>query len=60
MINTIYGRMDESKLEKKTGRDQYVDTFCDWIEYRLKGEIVHRSVHVTLTGVNNKGEIQTM
>ena len=60
MINTIYGKMDESKLEKKTGRDHGENAFCDWVEYRFKGEIVHRSVHVTITGVDNKGEIQTM
>jgi len=60
MINTIYGPMEESKLEKKTGRDHGENAFCDWIEYWLKGEIVHRSVHVTITGVDNKAALFEM
>ncbi len=60
MINTIYGRMDESKLNKKTGRDNGKGAFCDWVEYWLNGEMVHRSIDVTITGVSNKAETQTM
>ena len=60
MINTIYGPMDESKLTKKTGRDSGINAFCDWIEYWLKGELVHRSVHATITGVDNKADIFKM
>lgn len=56
MINTIYGKMDESRLDKKTGRDSGSDAYCDWVEYWLKGELIHRSINVTITGVTNKVE----
>ena len=60
MINTIYGPMDQSELEKKTGRDNGSEAFCDWVEYWLKGELVHRSINVTITGVSNKAELFEM
>jgi len=50
MITTIYGDMDESLLEKKTGEVDNENEFTTWVEYRKPGteEIVHRSAHVTL------------
>jgi hypothetical protein len=50
MITTIYGDMDESQLEKRTGCESYRDAEVSWTEYWLKGEMVHRSVHAVLKG----------
>jgi len=47
-ITTTKGLMDTALLEKKEGG---VDNACectDWVEYWHEGELVHRSVHVTL------------
>jgi hypothetical protein len=52
MVNTIYGEMDESLLEKKTGVVDNDNEFTTWIEYWLNGELVHRSAHVTLKKVS--------
>lgn len=48
MVSTIYGEMDESDLEKKTGTVENDNELTNWVEYWLKGELVHRSVHVHL------------
>jgi len=48
MINTIYGMMDESELEKKTGSTDNENESTEWIEYWKGDELVHRSVHLTL------------
>lgn len=48
MVTTTKGEMDESLLEKKEG---FVDNdveYTTWVEYWHEGELVHRSVHVTL------------
>lgn len=48
LITTINGPMDESLLERK---DHFVDNdneHTEATEYWHKGELVHRSVHVTL------------
>jgi hypothetical protein len=48
MITTIYGLMDESTLEKRTG---FVDNdieYTTWVEYWQGDELVHRSAHVRL------------
>ena len=37
MINTKYGEMDESLLEKREGGSDSVGETCTWIEYWLKG-----------------------
>ncbi len=60
MINTIYGRMDESELKKKTGTDRGDGGVCRWVEYWMDGELIHRSIDVTITGVDNKAEAQSM
>jgi len=48
LITTTYGEMEESLLEKKTGEIDNEDEHTTWVEYYLKDELVHRSVHVTL------------
>lgn len=50
MINTIYGEMDESQLEKTEGEIDNDNEHTTWVEYRIPGnpEIVHRSVWMHL------------
>jgi len=48
IITTIYGDMDEALLEKKEGVINNEDERTTWVEYWLRGELVHRSAHVTL------------
>lgn len=48
MITTIYGEMDESLLEKRTGVDEDDRARAEWVEYWKDGEIVHRSVNMAL------------
>jgi hypothetical protein len=48
IITTTKGDMDESLLEHKTGKVDNEDEHTTWDEYYLDGELVHRSVHVTL------------
>jgi hypothetical protein len=40
--------MDDSLLEKKEGVVDNDTENTTWVEYWLDGELVHRSVHVTL------------
>jgi hypothetical protein len=47
-ITTIYGEMDEAGLEKRTGIVDDEREHTTWVEYWLRGELVHRSAHVTL------------
>ena len=48
LITTTKGEMDESLLEKKEGSVDNDNEITTWVEYWLDGELVHRSVHVTL------------
>lgn len=48
LVTTIYGDMDDSELEKKSGEVDNEDEHTTWVEYWLDGELVHRSAHVTL------------
>jgi hypothetical protein len=48
LINTIYGEMEESSLDKTIGRFEDDNEITTWVEYRLKDELVHRSAHVHL------------
>jgi hypothetical protein len=48
IITTTKGPMDESLLVKSEGVVDSDDELTKWVEYRLGGEIVHRSAHVTL------------
>jgi hypothetical protein len=40
--------MDEALLEKKTGIVDNENEHTEWVEYWLKGELIHRSVNMTL------------
>ena len=48
LITTTKGDMDESLLEKREGSVDNDNEITTWVEYWLDGELVHRSVHVTL------------
>lgn len=48
MITTIHGDMDEALLEKRTGVDEDDRARSEWVEYWKDGELVHRSVNVTI------------
>jgi len=48
LISTTKGPMDDSLLAKTEGVVDNDDERTTWVEYRLDGEIVHRSAHVTL------------
>ena len=47
-IFTTKGDMEESLLEKKEGVLDNDNEYTTWVEYWHEGELVHRSVHVTL------------
>ena len=48
LVTTTKGEMDDSLLERKDGSlDNDIEN-TTWTEYWLDGELVHRSVHVTL------------
>lgn len=51
LITTIHGEMDESLLEKQEGSLDNENETTSWVEYRLNGELVHRSVHTVLKPV---------
>ena len=48
IITTTKGDMDESLLVKTEGIIDNDNERTTWVEYRLNGELVHRSAHVTL------------
>jgi hypothetical protein len=48
LISTTKGPMDDSLLAKTEGVVDNEDERTTWVEYRLGGEVVHRSAHVTL------------
>jgi len=48
IVTTTKGDMDDSLLEHRTGTVDNDNEFTTWTEYWLDGELVHRSVHVTL------------
>ena len=48
LVTTTTGEMDESLLEKREGSLDNDNETTTWVEYWLEGELVHRSVHVTL------------
>ena len=48
LITTTKGEMDEALLEKRTGNVDNDNEYTTWVEYWHEGELVHRSVHVTL------------
>jgi len=48
LVNTTYGEMDESLLEKREGTFEDDNELTTWVEYWKGEELVHRSAHVTL------------
>jgi hypothetical protein len=48
LVTTTKGDMDDSLLEKREGSLDNDIEYTTWTEYWLDGELVHRSVHVTL------------
>jgi len=48
IVTTTKGDMDDSMLENRTGTVDNENELTTWTEYWLDGELVHRSVHVTL------------
>lgn len=48
LVTTTKGEMDEALLEKKEGSVDNDNEYTTWVEYWHEGELVHRSVHVTL------------
>lgn len=48
MVNTIYGPLPESELEKREGFVDNDHEHTTWVEYWKDGELVHRSAHVRL------------
>ena len=48
IVTTTKGEMDDSLLEHRSGEVDDDNEFTTWTEYWLAGELVHRSVHVTL------------
>ena len=55
-ITTTKGLMDEELLEKKEGLIDDDNERTTWVEYWLEGELVHRSVHMTLKKFTVTGE----
>ena len=48
LVNTTKGEMDVFLLEKREGSIDTDNETTNWVEYWLEGELVHRSVHMTL------------
>jgi hypothetical protein len=48
LVNTTKGEMDSSLLEKREGSIDTDNETTNWVEYWLEGELVHRSVDMTL------------
>jgi hypothetical protein len=56
LVTTTKGEMDTSLLEKREGVDENDSERAEWVEYWLDGELVHRSVHMTLKKYTLTGE----
>jgi len=48
LVTTTKGEMDDSLLEKREGTIDNDNETTSWVEYWLQGELVHRSVNMTL------------
>ncbi len=56
LVNTTKGEMDVSLLEKREGSIDTDNETTNWVEYWLEGELVHRSVDMTLKRMTVTGE----
>jgi hypothetical protein len=52
MIQTTKGLLDESRLEKRTGKVDNEFEKSTWVEYWLEGELVHRSAETKLKPID--------
>ena len=57
MVNTTKGPMDTALLEKREGQLDNDNETTTWVEYRLDGELVHRSAAVILKPVAGQSDI---
>ena len=48
IVNTKYGPMDDSELQRVDIADEDDNAHYSAVEYYLNGELVHRSAHVAL------------
>ena len=48
IVTTTKGEMEDSLLEKREGSEETENETISFTEYWLDGEMVYRSVHVTL------------
>jgi len=48
LVTTTKGEMDDYLLEKREGTIDNDNETTSWVEYWLQGELVHRSVDMTL------------
>lgn len=48
--------MRESQLSRRAGMHEDENEIAAWVEYRLEGKLVHRSVHVHLKKAGVAGE----
>jgi len=55
-VFTTKGDMDESLLEKRVGTEENDNELVEWTEYWHEGELVHRSVVMTLKKFTLTGE----
>lgn len=56
MVFTTKGEMDDALLEKKEGIIDNDNETTRWVEYWHEGELVHRSVDMTLKRISVTGE----
>jgi hypothetical protein len=56
IVTTTKGDMDDSLLLKKEGIIDNDNETTQWVEYWLEGELVHRSVDMTLKRMTVTGE----
>lgn len=56
IVTTTKGEMDDSLLEKREGSLDNDTETTSWVEYWLDGELVHRSVDMTLKRMAVTGE----
>lgn len=56
LVFTTKGEMDDSLLEKKEGIIDNDNETTRWVEYWHEGELVHRSVDMTLKRFSVTGE----
>jgi hypothetical protein len=48
LISTTQGTMESDQLEMSVGGHENDNEIASWVEYRLAGELVHRSAAVQL------------